>query len=192
MDLAGDAAARLAFGPVGRALIGASKAAALVGGTIFVALVAMSIASITGRKLFSLPVPGDVELLQLFAAIASSTFFAWCHLVGGDVRVDFFTQRLRPSVVHALDALGSSLVGVFGALLAWRTAVGALTVKASGEETMILGLPQWWGPAAMVPGFVLLALAGGYMAARHVAAARAAVPPPAPGTPDGKDTGAAR
>ncbi len=192
MELAGDAAARLAFGPVGRALIGASKAAALVGGTIFVALVAMSIASITGRKLFSLPVPGDVELLQLFAAIASSTFFAWCHLVGGDVRVDFFTQRLRPSVVHALDALGSSLVGVFGALLAWRTAVGALTVKASGEETMILGLPQWWGPAAMVPGFVLLALAGGYMAARHVAAARAAAPAPAPGMADDEATGTSR
>jgi hypothetical protein len=70
--------------------------------------------------------------------------------------------------------------------------VGALTVRASGEETMILGLPQWWGPAAMVPGFVLLALAGGYMAARHVAAARAAVSAPAPGTPDDEGTGAAR
>jgi TRAP-type mannitol/chloroaromatic compound transport system permease small subunit len=39
---------------------------------------------------------------------------------------------------------------------------------------MILGLPQWWGPALMVPGFVLLALAGLYMAGRHLAAAAAA------------------
>ena len=171
MDLPGDAASKMRFGPVGRALIAASKAGAMVGGTIFVALVAMSIVSITGRKLFSMPVPGDVELLQLFAAIASSTYFAWCHLIGGDVKVDFFTQKLQPATVELLDAVGSLLIGLFGTLIAWRTAAGALTVKASGEETMILGLPQWWGPALMVPGFVLLALAGFYMAGRHVMAA---------------------
>ena len=112
MELPGDTASKMRFGPVGRALIAASKAGAMIGGTIFVALVAMSIVSITGRKLFSMPVPGDVELLQLFAAIASSTFFAWCHLVGGDVKVDFFTQRLRPSAVQLLDAFGSLLIGL--------------------------------------------------------------------------------
>ena len=84
------------FGPVGRALLAASKAGAMIGGPIFVALVVMSIVSITGRKLFSMPVPGDVELLQICAAFASSTFFAYCHLVGGDVKVDFFTQQPAP------------------------------------------------------------------------------------------------
>ncbi len=39
---------------------------------------------------------------------------------------------------------------------------------------MIRGLPQWWGPALMVPGFVLLALVGFYMAGRHLSAAIAA------------------
>jgi TRAP-type C4-dicarboxylate transport system permease small subunit len=183
MHGADNAGSAISFGPFGRMLIAASKAGAMIGGTIFVALVAMSIVSIGGRKLFSAPVPGDVELLQLFAAIGASTFFAWCHLVGGDVKVDFFTQRLRPSAIHLLDAAGSFLVGSFGALIAWRTGAGALTVKLSGEETMILGLPQWWGPALMVPGFVLLALAGFYMAERHVSAAMASAeagPRPAP------------
>ena len=36
----------------------------------------MSIVSISGRKLFSAPVPGDVEMLQMCAAFASSSFFA--------------------------------------------------------------------------------------------------------------------
>lgn len=194
MHGADDGGPAISFGPVGRALIAASKLGAMIGGTIFVALVAMSIVSIGGRKLFSAPVPGDVELLQLFAAIGASTFFAWCHLVGGDVKVDFFTQRLRPSAVHLLDAVGSFLVGAFGALIAWRTAAGALTVRSSGEETMILGLPQWWGSALMVPGFALLALAGFYMAARHVRAATAAADarrrPAAPeyDPPAGEDT----
>jgi TRAP-type C4-dicarboxylate transport system permease small subunit len=153
------AAAPRAFGALGRGLARACQAAAVAGTLVFVALVVMSIVSISGRKLFSAPVPGDVELLQLCAAFASSSFFAWCHLNHGDV-----PERM----VHALDAAGSALVAAFGALLAWRTAAGAATVHAAEETTMILGLPLWLGQALMVPGFVLLALAGLYRVAEHV------------------------
>ena len=152
----------------GRGLEAACKGAAIAGALVFVGLVAMSIVSISGRKLASAPVPGDVEMLQLCAAFASSSFFAWCHLNHGDVKVDFFTERLAARHVHALDALGSLLVAAFGALLAWRTGAGALTLHAAGETTMILGAPVWLGQALMVPGFVLLALAGLYRAADHV------------------------
>lgn len=156
-----------AFGPAGRALLRACEAAAVAGALVFTALVGMSIVSITGRKLWSAPVPGDVELLQMCSAFAASTFFAYCHLARGDVKVDFFTERLPDRWVHGLDAAGSLLVGLFGALIAWRTAAGALMVGAAGETSMILGVPLWIGQALMVPGFVLLALAGLYMAAWH-------------------------
>ena len=69
--------------------------------------------------------------------------------------------------MHALDCVGSLLVGAFGALIAWRTGAGALSLCASGETTMILGLPVWLGQALMVPGFALLALVGLYRAAWH-------------------------
>ena len=154
-------------GPYGRWLEWACKVAAIAGALVFVGLVLMSIVSISGRKLLSIPVPGDVEMLQLCAAFASSSFFAWCHLKQGDVKVDFFTERLPARHVHALDAVGSLLVGLFGALIAWRTAAGAAALQASGETTMILGAPVWLGQTLMVPGFVLLALAGCYRAARH-------------------------
>lgn len=156
-----------AFGPYGRKLLAASKSAAIAGGLVFVGLVAMSIVSIVGRKLVSAPVPGDVELLQVCSAFAASAFFAYCHLNQGDVKVDFFTHKMRPSRVHALDAFGSLMVGLFGALIAWRAGAGALSVKDSGETTMILGWPLWIGQILMVPGFALLALAGFYMMAWH-------------------------
>jgi TRAP-type C4-dicarboxylate transport system permease small subunit len=161
-------AALAKFGPVGRRLLALSKIASIAGGMVFVGLVIMSIVSIIGRKLFSAPVPGDVELLQICSAFAASTFFAYCHLNGGDVKVDFFTANARASRVHLLDAIGSTLVGLFGALIAWRALAGALTVKEAGETTMILGLPLWIGQILMVPGFVLLALAGLYMAGLHL------------------------
>ena len=155
------------FGPFGVKLLALSKATAIAGGLVFVALVVMSIVSIVGRKLAASPVPGDVELLQVCSAFASSAFFAYCHLNQGDVKVDFFTHHMRASRIHFLDTVGSLLVGLFGALIAWRAGVGALSVKEAGETTMILGWPLWIGQILMVPGFVLLAAAGFYMAGWH-------------------------
>lgn len=168
-EIAVDAPNPLAeFGPVGRVLYQASRALAIVGGLTFSALVAMSIVSIVGRKLISTPVPGDVEVLQMTAAFASACFFAYCHLVRGDVKVDFFTAHWAPRKVELLDAIGSFLVGCFGALIAWRATVGALSIREVGETSAILSWPVWVAQILMVPGFVLLAAAGFYMAALHL------------------------
>jgi TRAP-type C4-dicarboxylate transport system permease small subunit len=155
-----------------RLLMQACQAYAMAGAAVFVGLVAMSIVSITGRKLFSAPVPGDVEVLQMLAAVAAASFFGYCHLIGGDVKVDFFTAQASPRVVHALDLLGSLLVALTGTLLAWRTGAGALVVKEAGENSMILDWPLWIPQMAIVPGFVLMALAGLAQAATHLKALR--------------------
>tara|TARA_B100001105_G_C22228246_1_gene372816 strand:+ start:9 stop:590 length:582 start_codon:yes stop_codon:yes gene_type:complete len=157
-----------AIGPWGRPLLLASKALALAGGLVFVLLVGMSIVSIVGRKLASAPVPGDVEVLQMCAAFACASFFAYCHLAGGDVKVDFFTARASRRTVQLLDAVGSLLFALVGAALAWRSWVGAMGVKEAGETSIILGWPLWIAQVLMVPGFVLMALAGLYMAGLHL------------------------
>ena len=157
-----------AFGQVGKVLFSATKVSAILGGLVFVAIVAMSIVSIVGRKLLAMPVPGDVEMLQMAAAFASASFFAYCHLNGGDVKVDFFTARASAATVHRLDALGSLLVGTFGALITWRAGAGAMAIRSAGETSMILGWPVWIAQALMLPGFLLLALAGFYMAGVHL------------------------
>jgi len=156
------------FGPGGRALLAATKYLAIAGGLVFVALVIMSIVSITGRKLMSAPVPGDVEILQMCAAFAASCFFAYCHLINGDVKVDFFTHNMAPRKVEAMDAFGSLLVMLFGLVIAWRTAAGAINVKDVGETSAILGWPVWIAQGLMVPGFVMLAVAGAYTFTRHL------------------------
>lgn len=159
-------------GRFGRALRATCGACAMAGALVFVAIVAMSVVSITGRKLLAQPVPGDVEMLQMCAAFASACFFAWCHVTGADVKVDFFTAKAGPRAVHALDAFGSLLTGVFGALIAWRSAAGALVVREAGERSMLVDWPLWIPQMAMVPGFILLALAGLHMASRHLRAMR--------------------
>jgi TRAP-type mannitol/chloroaromatic compound transport system permease small subunit len=169
-----DASAVPVYGPGGRVLLAVSKYVAIAGGLVFVAMVVMEIVSIVGRKLFSWTVPGDVELLQMGAAFASATFFAYCHLIRGDVKVDFFTHNAGRRKVAVMDAIGSLLVGLFGALIAWRTGVGAWSLKDVGETSAILGWPVWVAQALMVPSFVLLAVAGFYLFARQMGIARGA------------------
>ena len=101
----------LTYGRAGRALLAASKSLAIAGGLVFVAMVVMSIVSIVGRKLSAWPVPGDVDCCRCARRSPSSAFFAYCHLIGGDVKVDFFTHNLAPPIVNRLDAFGSLLVG---------------------------------------------------------------------------------
>jgi len=162
-----------AYGPAGRALVAASRWLAPAGGLVFLVLAGMSVGSIVGRKLFAAPVQGDVEMLQMSAAFACAAFFAYCHLIGGDVKVDFFTSRLAPRTLHFLDAFGSLLYTIVASALTWRTLAGALVVRASNETSVILAWPVWIAQILMVPGFLLMALAGLYMIGVHLRAAAA-------------------
>jgi TRAP-type mannitol/chloroaromatic compound transport system permease small subunit len=164
-----------AFGPGGDKLLKVSRVLALGGGLIFVGLVAMSLVSVVGRKLFSFVVPGDVEVLQMLAAVASASFFPYCHLIQGDIKVDFFTHNMNPIIINALDTLGSLMVALFGVIVAWRTWAGAMSLKEVGETSAILAWPVWIAQAMMVPSFVLLAIAGFYMCGHKLRQAVAGV-----------------
>jgi len=137
---------------------------AVVGGAVLVAMTLMSVASIVGRSLFGKPVPGDFELIQIGCAICVAAFLPWCQMQGGNIIVDFFTARVGARAQAWLDAFGAALLSAVMLLVAWRTGVGAITVKASGETSMIMGFPSWIGYAFMVPGFALTAVVGLYTA----------------------------
>ena len=133
---------------------------AVVGGAVLVAMTLMSVASIIGRSLFGKPVPGDFELIQIGTAICVAAFLPLCQVEGGNIIVDFFTVRASNRVQGWLDLFGALLLSAVMLLVGWRTGAGALTVKDSGETSMIMGFPSWIGYAFMVPGFALTALAG--------------------------------
>ncbi len=143
---------------LGRRLEAMARQMALAGGLIFLGILLLIVVSIVGRKLFSMPVPGDVELTSVAAAVASACFFPWCFCTMGNVKVDFFTNRWPPRVVAALEAAGSLLMALLALIIAWRTGVAVISIRESQEISAILGVPTWISYAGMVPGFALLAL----------------------------------
>ena len=162
-----DTEAELHRGPLGEKLYELTRIFALVGGLGFIVLVVMSLISIVGRKLVSIPVPGDIEVMQMGTAVASAAMLAYCEMERHHLRVDFFTASVSPKTREILDAVSHLLLAIVAALVAWRTAVSAVSIKEAGETSMILAWPVWMVVAAIVPSFVLLAVAGLYNAVTH-------------------------
>jgi TRAP-type C4-dicarboxylate transport system permease small subunit len=131
---------------------------AIAGGLTACCVALLTVTSIAGRASMSTPIPGDVELTQFGIALSIALCLPWCQLGASNIIVDFFTQRASQAMLGRLDALGSVLLAAMVAVLAWRTTVGAFSVRGAHETTMILGLPMWWTYAVLAPGFALTAL----------------------------------
>lgn len=150
------------FSGVGRWLDRLSFGFAMGGGLIFIALVAMSIVSIVGRKLFSAPIQGDLELMQIGAAVGAAAFLPLCELHDHNIKVDALTGWLSARSRRLLDGGAHLLLFVAIALLTWRTALSVLDVKESSEVSPLLGVPMWIPVLLLVPSLALLAAAALY------------------------------
>jgi TRAP-type C4-dicarboxylate transport system permease small subunit len=157
---------------LGRVLEQGSTALALAGGLVLTLLMLMSIASIGGRWLFSRPLPGDFEMVEIGTGLAIFLFLPACQLRGANVIVDFFTTGLSRRGRAWLDAFGALLYTLSAALFAWRLVFGGLDYLRYGEKTMILGVPLWWAFVPILPAAAWLALVTAYTTLRHVQAAR--------------------
>jgi len=133
---------------------------ALVGGGILLLLITMSLVSIVGRKLFATPVRGDMELMEMGAAIAIAAFLPLCELHGLHLKADAFTLWLSEKGKCVLDICAHVLLCLAALLLAWRTGLQVMSAWRSGGESALLSLPMWLPLACIVPSLLLLALCG--------------------------------
>lgn len=147
---------------VGRLLDRVATGFTMLGGLAFCALIVMSIVSIVGRKLFSAPVQGDVELMQMGAAVGAAAFLPLCELYDHNVKVDALTGWMSDRGRAVLDTVAHALLTVAAVLITWRTALAAIDGYSSGEVSTLLTVPMWQPVALLVPSFALLALCGLY------------------------------
>ena len=81
----------------------ASRYFAIFGGFILLIAVLISIFSIFGRVVFSSPILGDFELVEIACAVAIGSFLPLCHLKNGNVIVDFITAKLSKNKINILE-----------------------------------------------------------------------------------------
>lgn len=163
---------------VERGLHAICMALAYAGGGLFLALIAMSLVSIIGRKLGFGSVTGDIELMQAGTAVAAAAFLPYCTLMGEHLKVEFFTENLRPGVKRRVDGIADLLLGLVAALVTWRTGLSALSLHEYGDVTPLVSLPLWIPVALLVPSLALTACCGLYRAASAFLRCAGDVPQP--------------
>ena len=137
-----------------------ARLCALLAGLLIAFMVGLTCLSILGRETVGRTITGDFELVGLATGAAVGLFMPLCQLHRGNIVVDFFTAKAPKHVNRALDRLGALLLALCCALLAWRAALGGWSSYQSHSSTMLLGVPEWFAYAPMVPGFALTAVIG--------------------------------
>ena len=136
----------------------AARACAVVAGVLLIAITLVTCVSLIGRNTGTWSMPGAYEMTGYAAGAAIALFMPWCQVRRGNIIVDFFTTRASARTQDSLDRLGAVAVGLCMAVLTWRTAIGGQNAWSSGAGSMMMGLPEWWVYAGMIPPLALTAL----------------------------------
>ena len=136
----------------------ASRYFAIFGGFILLIAVLISVFSIFGRVVFSSPILGDFELVEIACAVAIGSFLPLCHLKNGNVIVDFITAKLSKNKINLLDAISSLIFGLVALFFSSRMILGANDMYVYQEETMLLAFPIWIPFLPVIASFFLLTI----------------------------------
>ncbi|MGV8855764.1 MAG: TRAP transporter small permease [Devosia sp.] len=132
---------------------------AVLGGVVIGLVVAANVWSVAGGALFSRPVPGVYEIVQVGVAVAMFMFLPFCQITGANVTADIFTAGLGQRAQNLLAALGSTIAVAFAALLLWRMFYGLIDLQTYRETTTIYQFPLWIGYLPILISLALLLLA---------------------------------
>ena len=159
--------------PVGRVLFEVSRAFALLGGLLCCLMAALVTLSVTGRYLFSAPIPGDYDLVGIISGCAVFAFLPYCQLMRSNVVIDFFTLRVSPRGKATLDGAGSLLYLLIAVICTWRLYHGALELRETSQVLAAFNFYRWWTIPFDLFCLLLLIAAIAYSLARDVGAAKA-------------------
>lgn len=81
---------------------------ATVGGAVLIAIACMTVASVLGPAHFSTPILGDIELVQLGAAVVVASFLPYTQFQSANIIVDIFTTGVKARNGRHTAALGLS------------------------------------------------------------------------------------
>jgi TRAP-type C4-dicarboxylate transport system permease small subunit len=128
------------------------------GGILLLSIALMTLSSVLGRALFSNPIQGDVELVQLACAVSIASFLPYTQFHKANIIVDFFTMQCSEKSKSWLDGFSALVVFFSMSLIAWRLLIGCIVIKENGETSMLIAIPLWMAYLLMLPGFFLTSI----------------------------------
>jgi C4-dicarboxylate transporter, DctQ subunit len=135
------------------------NALVLVSAALIMLAMLLVSAEVIGRRVFGLPIPGQLELGELLMPPIIFLAIAFTQSTGGHVRMTVLIDHLPPALRHAAEVLVKLLAIAVCALLCFYSARYAWRSFVFHDVTMSPPYFPVWPSAAMVPvGLFLLTL----------------------------------
>lgn len=132
---------------IARVLTGAiawpSRASIYIGAAALILMMGLTVADVVLRNLFSIVVPGGMEMTGLMMILAALSTLAAVELEGSHIRVDLLL-RLMPDWVRAPSVAGGLLL-TFATIVVTGVQIflQALYLHDNGIVTGVFGVPEW-------------------------------------------------
>lgn len=143
---------------IGGPLGALTRGLAFVGGAFLLVAIVITVVSVGGRYAFGAPVPGDYELVELTCAVGVFLFFPYTQSVSGNITAEFFTVALSARKRRLLDTGNDIVFALVAMVLTWRLSGGLAEKFASGETSILIGIPLWWAYSVAVASMALLSV----------------------------------
>lgn len=139
------------------------------GGAIFLAaMMLITVADVSLRALFNLPITGAYDLVQLFLVGTVFLSIPEVFLNNENIVIDFVDHVFGPIAVGLLKTIANLAAVAFLALLSWHMVQPAIDATRFGETSPDLSIPMIVHWSLMIAGIVLSLPAAAWMLAVSV------------------------
>ena len=142
-----------------RRIDGVIEILAAIGVLSYCVAALISVADVIGRRIGT-PVPGVVDLVQLFILAGAWLSIPWGFTVAGHVGVDFLVDRMPGGLQRLLRGIAALAAMALMALILWKCAEAYRLQVMLGDKSQQLGIPisLYWLPLLVGVGASILAL----------------------------------
>jgi TRAP-type C4-dicarboxylate transport system permease small subunit len=118
-----------------------SRLMGIVAICILVVMMLFTVLNVVMRAFFNSPIPGDVELIEVWMVCVGFLGLAWCALRGMHISVDLVVTFLPKRIQAVFDSFGY-LVGLgICILIAWRSLEEGIANREMHNLSATLGFP---------------------------------------------------
>ncbi len=134
----------------------------LIAGLMILALVFLAVVHVLSRKIFNAPLPGFVDWVEQFMAVFAFLGIAYCHRLGGHIRMDMVVGKLRGRTLWLVEMLSSIFmillvsVLIYGSYFHFDRSFDWAAPLFSRDSSIDIAIPLW--PAKLIVPFSLSVL----------------------------------
>ena len=115
---------------------------AIIGGFFLCLIILIVCANVFTRKI-DLPIPGDVEIVELIICVTIFFFLPYCQITKSNIKIIIFSKLFPEKLNRLLDLFGIIFFTIFSILLAWRMFLGGIDFYNYNDSTMVLNIPRF-------------------------------------------------